>query len=150
MEQFPHLLDCAQLFFLRTSKDPSKVQLWEMLLTVFGEILGFKLVHKSIRHDWIFFWWDWALNSGLHTCKAGGLLLEPYFSPFYFLIWLFWRQGTCDLFCPHCPWTTILLISVSQVARIIGMSHHDWIKKKFIIILLYCDIYKSAYNTYFS
>jgi hypothetical protein len=55
MEQFPHLLDCAQLFFLRTSKDPSKVQLWEMLLTVFGEILGFKLVHKSIRHDWIFF-----------------------------------------------------------------------------------------------
>jgi hypothetical protein len=24
-----------------------------------------------------FFWWHWGLNLGLHTCKAGTLLLEP-------------------------------------------------------------------------
>jgi hypothetical protein len=25
-----------------------------------------------------FFWWDWGLKSGIHTYKAGILLLEPH------------------------------------------------------------------------
>jgi hypothetical protein len=35
----------------------------------------------------LFFWWNWPLNSGLHTCKEGILPLEPHFQPF--LLWLF-------------------------------------------------------------
>nr|XP_020014905.1 tumor necrosis factor ligand superfamily member 10-like isoform X3 [Castor canadensis] len=31
----------------------------------------------------------WGLNSGLHTCKTGALLLEPNFQ--LFLLWLFCR-----------------------------------------------------------
>jgi hypothetical protein len=37
------------------------------------------------------FWWDLGLHSGLYTCKAGTLLLEPHFQPISF--WLFWRWG---------------------------------------------------------
>jgi hypothetical protein len=37
------------------------------------------------------FWWDQSLNSGLFTCKAGALLLEPCLQPI--LLWLFWRWG---------------------------------------------------------
>jgi hypothetical protein len=29
--------------------------------------------------------------------------------------------------CPGWPWTTILPISASQIARIIGMSHWSWL-----------------------
>jgi hypothetical protein len=40
------------------------------------------------------------------------------------LLWLFWRWvgGSHELFA-HWPRTMILLISASQVARIIGVSH---------------------------
>jgi hypothetical protein len=27
---------------------------------------------------YLFFWWDWGLNSGLHAYKEGALLLEPH------------------------------------------------------------------------
>jgi hypothetical protein len=36
-------------------------------------------------------WGDWDLNSGLHTCKAGTLLLKPHLQSI--LLWLFWRWG---------------------------------------------------------
>jgi hypothetical protein len=38
-----------------------------------------------------FFWWDCNLNSGLRTCEAGSLLLEPLLQSI--LLWLFWRWG---------------------------------------------------------
>jgi hypothetical protein len=28
-----------------------------------------------------FFLWDWGFNSGLHTCKAGAVPLEPHLQP---------------------------------------------------------------------
>jgi hypothetical protein len=36
----------------------------------FGNFLGFFI--------YLFFWWDWGLNSGLCACKVGSLLLEPH------------------------------------------------------------------------
>jgi hypothetical protein len=40
-------------------------------------------------------WWDWGLNSGLHTCKAGALLLQPHLQ--FILLWLFLEIGSHDL-----------------------------------------------------
>jgi hypothetical protein len=62
-----------------------------------------------------------GLNSGLHTCKVGALMLETHIQ--YILLWLFWRWGVSQTTCPGWPWTLILLISASQVARITGVSH---------------------------
>jgi hypothetical protein len=36
------------------------------------------------------------LNSGLCTCKAGALLLEPHLQSIF--LWLFWRWGSHELF----------------------------------------------------
>jgi hypothetical protein len=41
--------------------------------------------------DFCFFWWDWSLNLGLHTCKASALSLEPHLQSI--LLWLFWTWG---------------------------------------------------------
>jgi hypothetical protein len=38
-----------------------------------------------------FFFGNWDLNSGLLTCKAGSLPLEPVLQSI--LLWLFWRWG---------------------------------------------------------
>jgi hypothetical protein len=38
--------------------------------------------------------WDQGLNSGLCTCKAGTVLLEPHLQPISF--WLFWRWGLAN------------------------------------------------------
>jgi hypothetical protein len=38
--------------------------------------------------------WEWDLNSGLHICKAGALLLEPLHQSI--LLWLFWRWGLAN------------------------------------------------------
>jgi hypothetical protein len=35
----------------------------------------------------LIFCWDWGLNSGLHTCKAGTLSLEPHLQPYIHIIW---------------------------------------------------------------
>jgi hypothetical protein len=35
--------------------------------------------------------WDWGLNSGLPTCKAGSPSLEPGLQ--FISLWLFWRWG---------------------------------------------------------
>jgi hypothetical protein len=50
-------------------------------------IQSYKLLFKLF----FFFCWDWGLNSGICTCKAGALLLEPH--PQSILLWLFWRWG---------------------------------------------------------
>jgi hypothetical protein len=42
---------------------------------------------------WVF-WWDWGLNSGLYSCKAGTLLLDPPL----ILLWLFWKWEALELF----------------------------------------------------
>jgi hypothetical protein len=68
----------------------------------------------------LFSWWDWGLNSQLHTCKAGALLLKPHLQSI--LLWLFGDGGSRTIFLGW-PGTTIFLISASQVARITGVSH---------------------------
>jgi hypothetical protein len=61
---------------------------------------------------------EWGLNSGFCACKAGTLPLEPHLQSI--LPWLFWKWNLAN----HLPiWTKILLISVSQVVRITGVSH---------------------------
>jgi hypothetical protein len=37
----------------------------------------------------LFVWWDWDLNSGLHPCKAGAVPLELHCQSIF--LWLFWR-----------------------------------------------------------
>jgi hypothetical protein len=49
--------------------------------------LARKLAHKCGLHLFI----CQGLNSGLHACKAGSVLLEPCLQPF--LLWLNWRYG---------------------------------------------------------
>jgi hypothetical protein len=39
---------------------------------------------------------DWGLNSGIHTCQAGALLLESYLQSI--ILWLFWRWKSYKLF----------------------------------------------------
>jgi hypothetical protein len=39
----------------------------------------------------IYFWQKWSFNSGLYTCKAGVLLLEPHLQSIF--LWLIWRWG---------------------------------------------------------
>jgi hypothetical protein len=47
----------------------------------------------------IYFWWDWGLNSGLCTYKAGGLLLEPHLQVHFALVIL--EMGSHELFAPN-------------------------------------------------
>jgi hypothetical protein len=68
----------------------------------------------------LFAWQDWDLNSGLYTWEAGKPPLEPHLGAFcsgYF------EDGVLWTFCLSWPWTTVLLISASQAARISGVSH---------------------------
>jgi hypothetical protein len=37
------------------------------------------------------FFYETSLNSGLHVCKAGALLFQPYLQSIF--LWLFWRLG---------------------------------------------------------
>jgi hypothetical protein len=53
-----------------------------------------------------------------------GLPLKPLHQPFFFCDGFFFPEiGSWELFAPGWLWTVILLISVSCVARIIGVSH---------------------------
>jgi hypothetical protein len=66
-----------------------------------------------------FFWWDQGFNSGLHTCKAGALPLEPHLQSIW--LWLFWGWDLSN--CLPCWYlNSFLPISASQVARIIGVT----------------------------
>jgi hypothetical protein len=51
---------------------------------------------KRKKINQIFFWQDWGLNWGLHTCKAGALPLQPCLQSI--LLWLFWRWRSLELF----------------------------------------------------
>jgi hypothetical protein len=57
------------------------------------------------------------------------------------LLWLFWRWGLKSylpgLASNHDPQTMILPISVSQVARITGMSHCAWQMKGIFLNKIY-------------
>jgi hypothetical protein len=70
--------------------------------------------------SFLFLLWDWGLNSGLHTCRADTLTLEPNFQ--FILVWLFWN-GILWTISPGWPWTVTHLIPAFQVSRITGMSH---------------------------
>jgi hypothetical protein len=92
------------------------------------QYLAVKVLHsemkKAICCGFLFcfgFLWYWSLTSGLYTCKAGNLLLEPHLQSI--LRWLFWRWGLLN-YLPRLAWlgTLILQISASQVARITGVS----------------------------
>jgi hypothetical protein len=62
-----------------------------------------------------------SLNSGSRACKAGDPYLSHTSSPFFSDY--FGRWGSCELFVWSWPKIRILQISVSQVARILGMNH---------------------------
>jgi hypothetical protein len=62
------------------------------------------------------------LNSGLHACKAGILPLEPYLH--HILLWLLGLWN----YLPGVARNKILLISASEVGKIIGVSHWDLTK----------------------
>jgi hypothetical protein len=65
-----------------------------------------------------FFWWNWGLNSGLCTCKAWALPLEPCFQSTSF--WLFWRWGLLN----YLPWLTSNLDSaILMMSRMTHLSH---------------------------
>jgi hypothetical protein len=66
-------------------------------------------------------WWDWDFNSGLHSCKAGALPLEPYFQVHFALV--SFGDRVSQTICPGWPQTSYLQISASQVARITGLRH---------------------------
>jgi hypothetical protein len=68
------------------------------------------------KYFFSFFWWDWVLNSELHVCKAGTLLLEPVLQPIFSG---HFGDGVLQTICLGWPQTMILPIS----ARITGMSH---------------------------
>jgi hypothetical protein len=61
------------------------------------------------------FWWDWHLNSGLHT-----LPLEPHLQS---ICCSYFGDGVSRTICPGWSWIMIFLISASQVARITDLSH---------------------------
>jgi hypothetical protein len=75
-----------------------------------------------ININFKFFLWNWSLISGLCTCKADALLLEPHLQSILF--WFFWRWRSHKLsICLGWPWNLILLISASQGFRITGINH---------------------------
>jgi hypothetical protein len=61
-----------------------------------------------------------GLNLGPHICKACALLLDPDLQSIFAWVILEIRIRTVH---PDWPQTVILLVSVSQVARIAGVSH---------------------------
>jgi hypothetical protein len=61
-----------------------------------------------------------VLHSGLCACKPGALPLELHH--WSILLWFILRWGFRN-YLPTWPQTVILPISISQVARITGLSH---------------------------
>jgi hypothetical protein len=66
--------------------------------------------------SWFFFCGTEVLNSGLCTCKAGALSLQPHLQSIFH--WLLWRLGSGKLLSRLTPQTSIFPISASQVGRI--------------------------------
>jgi hypothetical protein len=59
------------------------------VLSVFALLLDVNEVEFILRDYFFCFWWDWGLDSGLHSCKVGTLPLEPLLQSI--LLWLFWN-----------------------------------------------------------
>jgi hypothetical protein len=53
-------------------------------------------IEEACGKFWIFFWWDWGLNSGLQAYKADTSWLEPHF--LFILLWLFWKTDLVNYF----------------------------------------------------
>jgi hypothetical protein len=63
------------------------------------------LAKQVLYPPFFFIWLDWSLDTGLHTCKAGSLQVEPYFQPKQALLALviFEMEVPSDLNCnPIC------------------------------------------------
>jgi hypothetical protein len=62
--------------------------------------------------------WDWGLNSGPHTCKAGALPLELLHQPGSFLVFLYCTRS-------HCASQASLELEIllSLPPRIMGLHH---------------------------
>jgi hypothetical protein len=72
-----------------------------------------KNTHKIYHQP---FWWDLCLNSGLCTCKADSLPIEPNLQSI--LLWLFLKIGSGEQFV----WAGLEPQS-SQAAMITGVNH---------------------------
>jgi hypothetical protein len=79
------------------------------------------------------------------SLKAGGLPLELHLQPHLF--WLFWNGVSWNI-CPGWPWTVILPIAVSQVARITGVNHWLLAGVKSCVFLLPNLCIKRVYRMY--
>jgi hypothetical protein len=84
-------------------------------------VLFFQLLNYYLRSIRFFFLDETrGLNSGLHTCKAGTLPLEPHLQSM--LLWLFWRQGLMN-YLPGLAWNHDPPNLTSQAARITYVNH---------------------------
>jgi hypothetical protein len=80
-------------------------QSWSLPVSPYSPSLSLLFLHLPLRSYFILFsfflfflLWDWGLNSGLCTCKAGSLLLEPHFQSILLCFFFFWRWGISRLF----------------------------------------------------
>jgi hypothetical protein len=71
---------------------------------------------QSQRLQMLFFWWEWDLNSGLHSCKAGA---TPPVSPFF-------SGCILEMGGSHKPELALILDPTDF--RIIGPSHQCPVK----------------------
>jgi hypothetical protein len=71
---------------------PEHDQFWSVFHvleeTVFSN-LRWRVFNMFNKFRSLFFWWEWGLNSGLCTCKACTLPLEPHLQSIF--LCLFWR-----------------------------------------------------------
>jgi hypothetical protein len=86
--------------------------------------------HILLYPPFFFFGRTWALNSRLHTCIAGALLLDPHFQST--LLWLFWRWGLGN-YLPRLDSNCYSPDLASQVARIAGVSHQNPARTYFLM-----------------
>jgi hypothetical protein len=70
--------------------------------------------------DTFFFFWYWGLNSGLCTCEASALPLEPCLQPFSLVILEIWSH-----FLPRSVWT-LFYFKLPIIAGMAGMCHHTF------------------------
>jgi hypothetical protein len=71
----------------------------------------------------LWFWWNWDLNSGLHTCKTGALARVA--RPVHFALVIL-EMEVSGATSPGWPRTVSLLMAASRVAGITGVSLHAW------------------------
>jgi hypothetical protein len=90
-------------------------------------------------HWHVFSFGETSLNSRLCVRKADDLLLEPYLHPI--LLWLFWWWNVVSYL--GWPWTSVLPISASQVARI---YRREPLAPGSLTCFKYLKLYKCMYS----